>query len=92
MLFRRRSKHPQPAAAAPLPAVATTVPGPAEENARELILNVMRAAPDVRYRAARGLGLMDGLDGAAGPELERRLLERARDARMLAALDEALAR
>jgi len=56
------------------------------------MLSVMRAAPDVRYRAARGLGLMDGLDGAAGPELERLLLARARDAHMLGSLEEALAR
>ena len=85
MLFRRRAKRPQPE---PEPAAP---PAPAEENARELMLGVMRAAPDVRYRAARRLGLMDGLDGS-GPELERRLLERARDARMLAALQEAVAR
>ena len=86
MFFRRRAKHPEPAVAVAPP------PGPAEENARELMLSVMRAAPDVRYGAARALGLMDGLDGAAGPELERRLLERARDARQLATLAEALAR
>ena len=84
MLFRRRAKHPQPELAAPPPATA-------EENARELMLSVMRAAPDVRYRAARQLGLMEDL-AAGGPEFERRLLERARAARMLAALDEALTR
>jgi hypothetical protein len=84
VLFRRRAKQPQPELAEPTPVSA-------EENARELMLSVMRAAPDVRYAAARRLGLMDGLD-AGGPELERRVLERARDARMLAALDEALAR
>jgi hypothetical protein len=85
MLFRRRSKRTPAVVGAP----ALAAP---EENARELMLSVMRAAPDVRYRAARALGLMDGLDGAAGADLERRLLERARDARALAALDEALAR
>lgn len=89
MRFRRRPKHPQPEVATPAPAPA---PAEAEVDARELMLSVMRAAPDVRYRAARGLGLMDGLDGAAGPELERLLLARARDARMLAALEEALTR
>ena len=86
MRFRRRPKHTQPEVAAPAPAPA------AEENPRELMLSVMRAAPDVRYRAARGLGLMEGLDSAGGPELERLLLARARDAHMLASLEEALAR
>lgn len=83
MLFRRRAKQPRTELAAPPPAAA-------EENARELMLSVMRAAPDVRYRAARRLGLMEGL-AVGAPELERRLLERAREARMLAALEEALA-
>ena len=85
MLFRRRAKPNEPAA-------AVAALAPAEENVRELMLSVMRAAPDVRYRAARRLGLMEGLDGAGGPALERQLLGRARNARMLAALDEELAR
>lgn len=72
--------------------VAAVAQGPVEEDARELMLSVMRAAPDLRYRAARQLGLLEGLEGASGPELERRLLERARDARALTALKEALAR
>jgi len=83
-----------PAAGGPVVPAAggPVVPATAEDGARELALRIMRAAPDVRYRAARGLGLLEGLDGASGPELERGLLERARAARMLAALDEAIAR
>jgi len=98
MLFRRRKKqHTTEVAAAPLgapvPAAgAPAVPATAEDGARELALRIMRAAPDVRYGAARRLGILEGLDGASGPELERGLLERARAARMLAALDEAIAR
>ena len=93
MLFRRRRKNAEPAAQAVAAAVAVpAVPAPAEENSRELMVSVMRAAPDLRYRAASRLGLLEGLAGASGPELERRLLERARDARMLTALEEALAR
>jgi hypothetical protein len=63
---------------------------PPEEGARELVFAIMRAAPDPRYRAARALGLLEGQDSRGGPDFERRLLERARDRRQLAALEEAL--
>ena len=57
-----------------------------------MMVSVMRVAPDVRYRAARELGLLDGLENVVGLELERRLLERARAGRALAALQEAVTR
>ena len=75
----------------PEPPPPAAAPQPAEEGARELVLTIMRAAPDLRYRAARALGLLDGPSGG-GPEFERRLLERARDAARLSALEEALRR
>jgi hypothetical protein len=75
-------------APAPIEAVALAP----EEGARELVFAIMRAAPDVRYRAARALGLLEGQGSGGGPEFERRLLERARDARQLAALERALQR
>jgi len=59
---------------------------------RALMLSVMRVAPDVRYRAARSLGLLEGLEGARGVELERALLARAHNAQKLAELDEAIVR
>jgi hypothetical protein len=55
------------------------------------MVSVMRASPDVRYRAARDLGLLDGLENVVGVELERGLLERARASGVLAALEEAVA-
>lgn len=69
---------------------AGTLPVSAAERA--LMLSVMRVAPDVRYRAARSLGLLTGLDGRAGVELERALLARAHEAGKLTELDEAIAR
>ena len=57
-----------------------------------MMLSVMRVPPDVRYRAAKELGLFDGLQNVVGLELERRLLEQARETRTLAALAEAVAR
>lgn len=94
MLFRRRSKRApeQPVAleASSQPPAAATQP--TEDGARELVFTIMRAAPDLRYRAARTLGLLEGPDAGGGPEFERRLLERARDTRQLAALEEALRR
>jgi hypothetical protein len=83
--FRRRQPQSEPAppiAAPPLP----------EEGAREIAVRVMHAAPDVRYRAARALGLLDGWEYATGPEREIALLERARASRQLAALEEAIGR
>jgi hypothetical protein len=56
------------------------------------VFSIMRAAPDLRYRAARTLGLLESRDSGGGPEFERRLLERARDTRQLAALEQALRR
>jgi hypothetical protein len=68
-------------------------PPPAAAPGAELALavSVMRAAPDVRYRAARSLGLFDGLDGSRGVELERALLANAQQAGKLEALEEAVA-
>ena len=57
-----------------------------------MMVSVMRAAPDVRYRAARQLGLLDGLQNVHGLELERRLLTQARASRKLAALEEAVSK
>lgn len=83
MLSRRRDRN-KTACAAPLP--------PPEEHACELMISILAVAPDVRYRAARQLGVLAGLMGASGPEVERRLLERAYERRMLAALAEAISR
>ena len=74
---------------APAPFIA---PAPPSADEHRLILQVMRASPDVRYRAARELGLLVGLDGLTGGELERRLLAGARTTGRLAALSEAVAR
>jgi hypothetical protein len=63
-----------------------------EEGAHDLVFVIMAAAPDLRYRAARTLGLLEGQPSGGGPEFERRLLERARDTRQLAALEQALQR
>ena len=92
MRFRRRSKQnqPEPVLAAKEPATASQAP---EDGARELVFAIMRAAPDVRYRAARRLGLIDSGSGpAAGPDFERRLLEGARERRQLAELVQAIQR
>lgn len=83
MLSRRRDRN-KTACAAP--------PPPPEEHACELMISILAVAPDVRYRAARQLGVLAGLMGASGPEVERRLLERAYERRMLAALAEAISR
>jgi hypothetical protein len=85
--FRRRQAQPElaPPLAAPAPPDA-----PPEEGAREITVRVMRAAPDVRYRAARSLGLLDGLEYAMGPEREIALLGRAQADRQLGALEEAI--
>jgi hypothetical protein len=55
-----------------------------------MMVSVMRVPPDVRYRAARELGLLDGLQNVHGLELERRLLTQTRASRKLAALEEAV--
>jgi hypothetical protein len=73
--------------ASPAPAAA---PFSAEEHAA--ILGVMRVAPDVRYRAARSAGLLDGLEDVRGAALEHAILERARDAGKLSELAEATSR
>ena len=87
MLFRRRPKQPQE------PALGVSASHAPEEGARELVFAIMRAAPDVRYRAARRLGLIDGASAAAGgPDFERRLLEGARDRLQLAELAQAIQR
>jgi predicted phosphodiesterase len=52
-------------------------PEPIESNERTLVFHIMRAAPDVRHRAARSLGLV-GESDAAGLTLDREILERAR--------------
>jgi hypothetical protein len=88
-MLRLRRRQPQPEPAPPPPIAA---PAPPEEGAREIAVRVMHAAPDVRYRAARTLGLLDGLEYAMGPEREIALLERARAGRQLAALEEAIAK
>jgi hypothetical protein len=75
-------------AAAPSPSPS---PSP-EPDARAIMIRVMRVAPDARYRAARQLGLLEGSEHAAGPELERHLLQRAYTMRMLGALEAALSR
>jgi hypothetical protein len=94
LLFRRRSKlaPEQPVALEASTSPPAAASQQAEEGARELVLTIMRAAPDLRYRAARALGLIEGPDSGGGPQFERRLLERARDTRQLAALEEALRR
>ncbi|HLW95560.1 MAG TPA: hypothetical protein VKS25_09300 [Solirubrobacteraceae bacterium] len=84
-LFGRRTK--------PTPERSVVVAGPAgplETSPSELVLVIMRAAPDLRYSAARELGLLEGLAGGQGPELERRILERARDEGKLEALAQAI--
>jgi hypothetical protein len=81
--FRRRQPQSEPA-----PPIAASTPP--EEGAREITVRVMRAAPDVRYRAARALGLLEGVEHLAGPEREIALLARARASRQLAALEEAI--
>ena len=73
--------------APPAPAAA---PFSAEEHAA--IIGVMRVAPDVRYRAARSAGLLDGLEDMRGAALEHAILERARGAGKLAELAEATSR
>jgi hypothetical protein len=93
LLFRRRSKRaPEQPVALEAPTQPSAAPQQAEDGARELVLTIMRAAPDLRYRAARALGLLEGPGSGGGPQFERRLLERARDTRQLAALEEALRR
>jgi len=62
----------------------------ADEHAA--ILGVMRVAPDVRYRAARSAGLLDGLEEMRGAALEHAILERARSAGKLSELAEATSR
>ena len=90
MWFRRRVDRSEPGRVpAPAPFIA---PAPLSEHEHRLILQVMRASPDVRYRAARERGLLRGLDGLAGGELERRLLAGARATGRLAELSEAVAR
>jgi hypothetical protein len=84
LTLRFRRPEPEPA---PPPIAA---PAPPEEGAREITVRLMHAAPDVRYRAARALGLLDGLELVAGPEREVALLERARAGRQLAALEQAI--
>jgi hypothetical protein len=84
-----------PAVLAPEPSWASEPVGAPEsvsDSERAIMLAVMRVPPDVRYRAAREIGLLDGLWGAGGVELERSLLARAHAARKLEALEEALAK
>ena len=75
-------------------AIVQAPPGVAAVSVAEraLMVSVMRVAPDVRYRAARSLGLFEGLEGRQGVELERALLANAHSAGRLQELDEALAR
>jgi hypothetical protein len=83
-----RFRRPEPRSEPAPPPIAA--PAPPKEDAREITVRVMHAAPDVRYRAARALGLLDGLELVAGPEREAALLERARASRQLAALEQAI--
>jgi hypothetical protein len=54
-------------------------------------VRVMSVPPDTRYRAARAVGLLDGLSGPSGGfALDRDLLTRARASGRLAALAEAV--
>jgi hypothetical protein len=89
MPFRSSRRSKQEAA----PVVPAREPVGVGERAgeRAMMVSVMRASPDVRYRAARELGLLDGLENVVGVELERGLLERARASGVLAALEEAVA-
>jgi hypothetical protein len=59
---------------------------------RAVIVDVMRVAPDVRYRAARSLDLLGGLEDTYGVVREHALLGRARSSGKLIALAEAVAR
>jgi hypothetical protein len=86
VLFRRRAKQVPPE-----PVATVAVASRPEERAHELVLSIMRAAPDLRFRAARELGLLEPAERGSGPEFERMLLERARDAHKLTALEQAIA-
>jgi hypothetical protein len=57
-----------------------------------VIIDVMRVAPDVRYRAARSLDLLKGLEETHGIAREHAILERARSSGKLIPLAEAIAR
>jgi hypothetical protein len=93
VFFRRRAKQQAPLEPFTDAAVASVPGAPGnEERAHELVLNIMRAAPDLRFHAARQLGLLQPGEAGSGPDFERALLERARDTGMLAPLEEAIAR
>jgi hypothetical protein len=105
LLERQPSGEQESAGSAEPPAPATTrtkaapaLAAPAVERPRvsaqerAIMVGVMRVAPDVRYRAARTLGLLDGLERHSGVELEHSLLERAHASGKLDALGEALVR
>jgi hypothetical protein len=89
VLFRRRAKLSPPA---PPSAPVTAVASAPEDGARELVLAIMAAAPDLRHGCARDLGLLAPGEGGGGPEFERMLLERALERRMLGALEQAIPR
>jgi hypothetical protein len=57
-----------------------------------VIIDLMRVAPDVRYRAARSLDLLRGLEDTYGFTREHAIIERARDAGQLIPLTKAIAR
>ena len=79
------------AEAEPLPEAPEDMPAPESEpiesDARTLVFQIMRAAPDARHRAARALGLV-GEDDAIGLELDRQIVMRAREQTRLQELKE----
>lgn len=77
-----------------LPELPDDVPAPEpeqiESDARTLVFQVMRAAPDARHRAARSMGLVDE-DDPVGFALDRLILTRAREQERLQELKEQIA-
>ena len=61
----------------PFEDVPAPEPEPIGSDARALVFQIMRAAPDARHRAARALGLA-GEDDAVGLALDRRIVTCAR--------------
>jgi len=79
----RPSREPAPVSESEEAPLAVPQPEPVASDNRAIMLAVMRAAPDSRHRAARELGLLDGLEHLTGVELERELLKHAVDSGQL---------